>query len=230
MKHYLRLFSVPLLLLVLSLSFQTIWAIFNLPPAEALAKTAELWFDAYGLPAIFASAILEGMLLVGGYFPGVFVIFLGVVLTNSPIQAIAVVTAASVGLIIAHIINYTLGRYGWYRLLVKFGLKNAVETEREKIANRGTIAIFLSYWIPSAAAITDTAAGITRMPFKKFILASLASTIVWNVVVGTLIYLFKDSALSIVGGPGSSGSGVFYAIIATWIAILFIADFYKNKE
>jgi len=229
MKHYLKLLSVPLLLLVLSFSLQIVWNIFGLPPAEELTKIAGQWFDVYGLPALFVSAILEGMLLVGGYFPGVFVIFLGVILTNSPLQAVAVVASASAGLFIAHLLNYALGKYGWYRLLVKFGLKDAVESEREKVAKRGSVAIFLSYWLPSAAAITDTAAGITRMPFRKFIFASLISTIIWDAIAGTFVYLFKDSALSIAGGPGSSGDGVFYAIIAVWIIVLLVIDFYKNK-
>lgn len=112
MKHYIKLLSVPLLLLALSLSLRIVWDIFNLPPAEELAEIARQWFELYGLPVLFVSAIFEGMLLVGGYFPGVFVIFLGVILTDSPLEAVAVVSAVTAGLFIAHLINYGLGKYG----------------------------------------------------------------------------------------------------------------------
>jgi membrane protein DedA with SNARE-associated domain len=228
-KHYLKLLSVPLLLLVLSFFFQIVWEVFSLPPAEEMAAAAGNWFDTYGLPAFFASAVLEGMLLVGGYFPGVFVVSLGIVLTNSPLEAAIIVAVGTAGLIIAHILNYTLGRYGWYRLLAKFGLRNAMESERDKLVKRGSLAIFLSYWLPSAAAITDTAAGIMRMPFKTFLLASVISTIFWDTIVGTLVYVFKSSALSIAGAPGSSDI-IFYAIIAVWMIVLIIIDNYKRKK
>lgn len=229
MKYYLKLLSVPLLLLVLSLSLRIFWDIFSLPSAESLAKTAEIWFEVYGLPVIFLSSMIEGMLLVGGYFPGVFMIFLGVIFSKSLIQAGITVAAVTAGLMLAHIINYLLGKYGWYRLLVKFGLKDAVDSEKENVLKQGVFAIFASYWLPSAAAITDTAAGITQMPFKKFIAYSLVFSLFWDFLAGTLIYFFKDSALSIVD-PGSSGGIFFYSIVGVWILILLVADFYKKRK
>lgn len=230
MKHYLKLLSIPLLVLLLSWSVRIAWNIFDLPSAEALEETLGRWFAQYGLPIFLVSSILEGMLLVGGYFPGVFMIFLGIILTESSSEAAMVVSVVIVGLFISHLINYALGRYGWYRLLIRFGLGDALESEREKVAKRGVIAIFLSYWLPSVAALTDTAAGIMRMPFKLFLFASLASTIVWSVIAGTLVYFFKDSALEVAGGPGASGGVVLYTIIAIWIIILLISDFYEKRN
>ncbi len=229
MKYYLKLLSVPLLLLVLSLSLRIFWDIFSLPSAESLAKTAEVWFQVYGLPVIFLSSMIEGMLLVGGYFPGVFMIFLGVIFSTSLVQAGVVVSVVTAGLLIAHVINYFLGKYGWYRLLVKFGLKDAIDSERDNVLRQGVFAIFASYWLPSAAAITDTAAGITQMPFKKFALYSLIFSVFWDVLAGTLIYFFKDSAMSIVD-PGSSGGLFFYSIVGVWMAILLVSDFYKKYK
>lgn len=228
-KHYLKLLSVPLLLIVLSWSLRIVWEVFNLPEAEAMEVVARQWFDQYGLPALFASALIEGMLLVGGYFPGLFVIFLSVILTRTPLEAVIVVAVASAGLFLAHLLNYTLGRYGWYRLLVRFGLRNAIEGERENVVRRGALAIFLSYWVPSAAALTDTAAGIMRMPFKIFFFAALASTIGWDTFFGVFIYFFQDTALAIVGGPGSSG-WEFYTIIGVWMAVLLVIDFYQKRK
>lgn len=228
-RHYLKLLSVPLLLLVLSWSLRIVWEVFDLPEAEAMEAVARQWFDQYGLPALFASALIEGMLLVGGYFPGLFVIFLSIILTRTPLEAVVVVAVASAGLFLAHLLNYTLGRYGWYRLLVRFGLQNAIEGERENVAKRGTLAIFLSYWVPSAGALTDTAAGIMRMPFKAFFLVAFVSTIVWDTVIGIFVYFFRDTALSIVGGPGSSG-WIFYLIIGVWVGVLLAIDFYQKRK
>ncbi|MDB5254506.1 MAG: hypothetical protein JWL80_572 [Parcubacteria group bacterium] len=137
-KHYLKLFSAPLLCLALYLSLSIGWRIFHLPPIEELTPMIKGIFDTYGLPVLFFSALLEGMLLIGNYFPGVFVIFIGVIASDTPYEAVLVITVATVALIISHGVNYFLGKHGWYRLLVKFGMTNAVEGGPGEIAEKGT--------------------------------------------------------------------------------------------
>ena len=220
MKYYLKLLAIPLLFLGLFLSLFIIWDIADLPPTDELTGIVKIWFDDYGLPIIFLSSIVEGMLLVGNYFPGVFVIFLGVILADSISQAIVVVAVVTVGLFIAHMFNYILGRYGWYKLLVRFGLKSTVEQARNRLEKRGPIAILSSYWLPSVGALTDTAAGIIHMRFKKFLLYSIISVTFWDALAGTLVYSFKDIALTI-GSPGSTGIVIVFAIIAVWIIMAF---------
>jgi len=149
MRYYIKLLAIPLLLFGLFLSLSIIWKVANLPPADELAEIVKTLFDQYGLPVIFLSSIIEGVLLVGSYFPGVFVIFLGVILASSIPQAIQVVVVVTAGLFIAHMFNYALGRYGWYKLLTRFGMKGAVEQARERLVKRGPIAILSSYWLPS---------------------------------------------------------------------------------
>ncbi|MCH7883326.1 VTT domain-containing protein [Patescibacteria group bacterium] len=230
MKYYIKLLTVPLLFLALFSSLFIIWEVAGLPATDELAGIVKVWFDKYGLPVVFLSSVIEGMFLIGGYFPGVFIIFLSVILTDSIPQAIEVVAVVTAGLLIAHIFNYTMGKYVWYKLLVKFRLKGAVKQARERLVKRGPIAILLSYWLPSIGALTDTAAGIIHMPFKKFIFYSFVSVIMWNAVAGTLVYSFKDIALSI-AVPASGLKIVFvFIVISIWIAIVLITDFYKRRK
>lgn len=229
MRYYLKLLSVPLLCFVLFSSLFVVWEIADLPPAGELAAIFERWFDQYGLPVLFVSSILEGMLLIGSYFPGVFMIFLGVTIADSKGEAAVIVAVVTVGLFIAHVLNYALGRYGWYRLFVRFGLKDAVESARERLVKRGPLAILSSYWLPSVGALTDTAAGIMHMPFKKFFLYSLASVTLWDIVAGTFVYSFKDMALK-VASPDSSGVMFILAIVGVWMGVLLISDFYEKRE
>jgi membrane protein DedA with SNARE-associated domain len=228
MRYYIKLLAIPLLLLVLFSSLFIIWKVVDLPPTDELVEIVKVWFDRYGLPFIFLSSIIEGMLLIGSYFPGVFVIFLGVILSSSILQATQVVAVVTAGLFVAHIINYVLGKYGWYRLLVRFGMKGAVEQARERLVKRGPIAIFSSYWLPSVGALTDTAAGIMRMPFKKFFCYSLISVTLWDIVAGVLVYSFKDSAL-VLAIP-TSGSKIIFSVIGIWIVFTLGADFYKRRK
>src|SRR3989344_7481936 len=90
-KYYLKLLFIPLLFLVLYISLSIVWSVFNLPPALELTEMVKNWFDIYGLPVLFASSVVESMLLVGNYFPGVFVIFVSVILADSPGEAVLVI-------------------------------------------------------------------------------------------------------------------------------------------
>lgn len=229
MRYYLRLLAIPLLFLLLFGSLFVIWEIIDLPSDEELVGIVQGWFDSYGLPAVLLGSFIEGILLVGNYFPGAFIIFLGVILASSIPQAVAVIAVVTVGLFIAHIFNYALGRYGWYRLLVRFGLKGSVEQAREKLVKKGPIAILLSYWLPNLGALTDTAAGIIHMPFKKFLIFSLMSVTLWDIIFGTIVYSFKDFALLVIT-PGSSAMPTLFIFIAIWIIVVLIIDFYKRRK
>ena len=229
MGYYLRLLAIPLLFLLLFGSLAVIWKIIDLPTDEELIGIIQGWFDSYGLPAVLLGSFIEGILLVGNYFPGAFIIFLGVILASSIPQAVAVVAVVTVGLFTAHIFNYALGRYGWYRLLVRFGMKSAVKQARERLVEKGPIAILLSYWLPNLGALTDTAAGIIRMPFKTFLIYSLISVTLWDIFFGTLVYSFKDLALSAMA-PSSSGVPTVFIFIAAWIIVVLVIDFYKRRK
>jgi hypothetical protein len=82
-KYYIKLLSIPLLILVLYASLSLLWVIFNLPSPVEFTNIVEVWFATYGLPILFVSAILESILLIGSYFPGSLVIVISVILAQS---------------------------------------------------------------------------------------------------------------------------------------------------
>lgn len=229
MKHYSRIIALPVFILALFITLNFIWSALNWPTTDELLILAKGWFDLYGLPVVFLSSIVEGLLLIGGYFPGAFIIVVGVILSDSVSQAGSVVLVAGSGLFIAHTLNYTLGRYGWHALLVKFGLKTAMDEAKGKLERKGPLAIFLSYWMPSIASLTDTASGIIGMPFRKFAFFSVLSTFFWATVVGAIVYNLGDKVLQVVA-PSSGRSKVLYVIIGVWIALLLLADYWERKD
>lgn len=228
-KHYARVVSLPLFLITMTLSLRVIEYFLDLPPADVLVVSISEWLNRYGLPVLFFSALVEGMLLVGGYFPGVFVIFITMLVADSPQQAALFVAVGTAGLYIAHIANYLLGRYGWYRLLIRFGLRGAIRNAEERVERYGPAAIFSSYWLPSMGSLTDTAAGITRMSFGKFAMYSLASSIFWNSLVGFIVYRVGDAAIAY-AAPGGDELLIVLGIIFTWMAILVALDYWKRNR
>lgn len=230
MKHYLKLFSIPLSVLVTFLTMFFIWKIFNLPNAEVITVYFNQWFNTYGLIVILVCAFIEGILLFGGYFPGVFIIFVSVVTAGSFSEALLRIAIGTVGLVFGHMINYALGKYGWYKLLVRFGLKGSIEEMQNKFLKKEIYAIFVSYWLPKVGALADTAAGILCMPFKKFVFASLLSSIFWNFLVGIIVYFIGQKALVLATSGGLLELIIQLSIIIVWIIILFIFDYYKKKS
>lgn len=230
MRYYLKLLSLPISLFFIFLSLNIIWRIFHLPPAEVLAQQVEVWFRTYGLIVLFISAFIEGMLLFGGYFPGVFVIFISIVLAHSIPDAALRVAIGTLGLFLAHLSNYALGKYGWYTLLSRFGLSSSITQAQENLLDHGALAIFTSYWLPSIGTLTDTAAGILQMPFKKFFIAALGSVLFWDTVVGIIVYAMGPSSLSIVSSGGVTELIIQFSIVAIWIIILLLLDSKKKRK
>lgn len=207
------------------LSMYIIWRLLDLPTDDQLLAVIKEWFGKYGLAIVFVGALIEGFLLLGQYFPGGFIIFLGVISAGKDVpRAALVVLAVSVAFFIAYTLNYLLGKYGWHRLLIKFGLGQSIEKSKDKLTRQGLNAVFFSYWEPNLASITATAAGVLHVPLRKFSLYSAAGIIVWNIFWGTLVYTLGESALEVIG--------LKYVIIIflVWIGIIILKKYFFEKK
>ena len=196
-RHFL---AVPLFFLIVFGSLALLWQIFGLPSGDELLSIIRNFFEKYGLIVVFVSAILEALLFIGWYFPGSTVIFLGVILAApNPIRAALVVLLVTAGLLIGYTGNYLLGRYGWYRVLLKIGSRGALDEYQRRLERHGGLAIWATYWQPGLASLTSTAAGILNYPFRSFFLHSLAAVAVWDLFWGFIAYFFGEAALSALG-------------------------------
>lgn len=230
MKYYLKLFSLPISLLVLFVSLFIVWNVFNLPPAEKLTQHINELFNYYGFIVILISAFIEGILFFGGYFPGVFIISISVISAHSLSEAILRIGIGATGLILAHLTNYFLGKYGWYKLLIKFGLRLSIEEAQNKLLKHGPTAIFSSYWLPSIGTLTDTSAGILHMPLKKFFPLSVLSTVFWSLLEGFIVYFVGEKILILVTSGGITELLIQLTIVVVWILILLVFDLRKKKN
>jgi len=220
-REILKKLALPVLFLLITLSIFLVWKIFDLPEQEELLNSVQHYFDKYGLITVFISAIIEGLLLIGWYYPGSLVIVLGVIFAGQNLwRVIETLTLITLGLYIGYVINFFVGKYGWYRLLLKFGLREHLEKSQAKLIKNGPAAIFLSFWHPAAGALISTAAGIIQFPHLRFFaLAAIALTI-WNALWGTLVYFMGTAALSLIGFK------FILAVILAWIAYTL----YLNKK
>ena len=200
-KNFLKIVGLPMFFLAIFLSLWAVWKILNLPPENELIEIIKSYFDLYGYWIVFLSAVIEGVLFVGWYYPGSLVIFLGVIFADKNItEVIWVITLVTTGLFLAYLFNYALGKYGWYKMLLKFGLRKPIENAQIRLTKHGFGGIFLSYWQPNLAALTSTAAGILQFSFKKFMFYSIIATTLWDIFWGALVYFFGETALAAIVG------------------------------
>ncbi len=188
-----------------------IWKWLDLPPEEELIDLVSGWIDTYGLQLVFLGSFLEALLLVGLYFPGSLVIFLGVGLASSSTEAFVSVLAVSAGMFGGYLLNYMLGRYGWYRVLLRLGLRPGIERAQHKMQQSDVRYIFYTFWNPGLAAFTTTAAGILQQPPKRFFYLCVAAIVVWNTFWGVLVYSLGRDALRLLDFT------VVLLIIGVWI-------------
>ena len=134
------------------------------------------------------------MLFVGWYFPGSLVIFLGVAATTGhPMLAVQTVLAVCAGMLIGYTFNYILGRYGWYKLLIKFGFKEELIKIEKRLINKGMFASFFLYVMPGFGSLLSTAFGVLKFSFTKFLLFTTLMVLFWNTIWGVLVYHFGMS-------------------------------------
>ncbi|MBI2632472.1 VTT domain-containing protein [Candidatus Pacearchaeota archaeon] len=225
LKENLRLLTIPLILIGVYLSMVLIWKLFSFPPSEELVIIVTDFFNKYGLWIVFVSALIEGFLLLGLYFPGGFVIFLGVISSaGNFLRAVEVVSVVSIAFFISYILNYVIGKYGWYKLFLKFGLKKSLDNAQTRLNKYGLRAIIFSYWEPNLASITATAAGVLKLSIKKFVIYSLIGIVVWNTFWGFLVFKLGEEALKL------TGLKYIAIIFFIWIIIILIVNFIKEKS
>lgn len=219
----LKAISLPLILLGILLISYLLWKAFSLPDSEQIRVLFENFFARYGLAAVFIAGVLEGLILVSQYFPGGFLIILGVIsLGNDIPQVVAVITVASVAFLVGYYINYLIGKHGFYTLLLKLGFKDSVQKYEALIEKHAFKTIFISNWDSHFASVASTAAGILRLNQKKFLLYSIISIAIWNTLWGTIVYSLGSAAVELVGFRS------VLILLSIWIIALLISYFFSS--
>src|SRR3989344_5172598 len=176
------------LLLIFYLTF-FIFVRGKFPDAETTLLLVKDLYKTFGYYLVFFGALLEGMLLVGFYVPGSTTVLLGASLSKTGIvQFPIVLILGTFGLLISYSINYLLGRYGWHHILARLGLNKGIDIAKDKLEKHQTKTIFLGYIHPGSASFLSTAAGILKIPFKKFLILSLFAQSLWGILWGSLAY------------------------------------------
>lgn len=165
----------------------------HLPPAEQIVATISEFYKTYGYPFIFVSGVLESLFMIGFYFPGSAAILLGAALAKTGVVFLPfIILFGTLGILLGYTLNYFLGKYGWYKILSRFGLQKGIDIAEQKLEKHGGKAFFIGYLSPNSASLLSTAAGVTGYPFSKFLLYSVIAQSFWSIVWGSIAYILGD--------------------------------------
>lgn len=132
---------------------------------------------------VFAVALTESLAIVGMFVPGVIILFgAGALIGAGVLDFLPIALWAIAGAIVGDGLSYGLGhhfeylteRWRWFRLH-----PDHLEKGIRFFDRYGDISIALGRFFGPIRAVVPLAAGLMRMPPKRFFIANVLSAIIW---------------------------------------------------
>lgn len=159
-------------------------------PKMLLASLTDL-YARFGYSLVFLAGVLEGMFLVGMYIPGSAIIYTGIALSKTgAFSPLGMALLGNAGLLVGFCINYVLGKYGWYQLLISFGLETKLNHAKEQLIQYEKKALFFGFISPFPGTFLATAAGMLQLPFWGFFRTLIVVQLFWGSLWALLVYYF----------------------------------------
>jgi membrane protein DedA with SNARE-associated domain len=186
------------------------------PPFDALISHGELqrWLVQYGYLAVFALVAIES---VGVPLPGESMLIVAAAYAGAvgKISILAVVAVAAAGAIIGDNVGYTVGRFGGWRLLRRYGHYVRITERKLKLGRylfirHGGKVVFFGRFVGILRTYSAALAGANHMRFRQFFAFNASGGIVWAALYGFGYYYLADIIESL---------GTPFAITVTIIAV-----------
>ena len=126
-------------------------------------------FDKYGYLVVFFGTLFENTLLLGLIVPGVIVILLaGLNAHDGAMNPFYAAGLGILGAVLGDTISYLMGRFGWARLGSGESMRAFSERVREPLLRRGAFFVLLYHFAGYTRLFGPTAAGLLRMPYRRW--------------------------------------------------------------
>jgi len=180
-------------------------------PHVTLAFIGQHAIESYGLVILF---LLVGMESAGIPLPGETALIAASVLASQGHFAIEwVIVVAALGAIVGDNVGYWLGREGGLRLLGRWGWSRRLRDRYIPFAQRffarhGGKTIFIARFVAVLRVAGAWMAGISRMPWRRFLLWNAAGGICWATLVGLVSYYLGNAVAHAIERWGLIGAAV----------------------
>ena len=196
---------------------------------DALQELARL----YGYWAVFLGIAIENM---GIPLPGETIVIIGGFLAGSgELSYWGVLASAIAGAILGDNFGYWVGRVGGWQLLVKIGRffrlqEQQLEQAKDRYRQNAARAVFFGRFVTLLRIFAGPLAGITRMPYRQFLLYNSGGAAVWaTTIVSIAFFLGKVVSLeTIVGWIAQIGVAALVVILA-FLLIPLVWEYGQKK-
>lgn len=158
-------------------------------------------YKAYGYPLVFLGAFLESIILIGFLLPGSFIVlFGGYFAQQGDLSILPIILLAWMGMFLGDLLNYSLGKGGFYELLKssKFKRFSKQRTQAENyIREYGVRAIFASHLVGHLRSFICFAAGAVNFSKQKFIVSVFIASLFWSALFALLGYFLGTTTYGI---------------------------------
>lgn len=194
------------------------------PTSEELIGVFADLYAKYGYEIIFISALLEGLILVNLFVPGMLALALGAVFARTgQTDLTLVILTASSGIVLGYIIDFLMGYFGFGDTLKKLGYDSFLQTSREKLKKFGNRGLIVGFIHTNVGSFLAFAAGTMRLGFLNFLIVAIASTLVWATLWGIAAFYFGEIFLYII-------KRYSFLLVLMVIASFITASYWKYKS
>lgn len=158
--------------------------------SEWLLRKLENLFSDYGYYVVFLGVLLENSLFLGLLVPGSIILVLGGLAgQNGSINVAYVIALAIAATIIGDTISYFIGRMGWTKAIERTAAGGAIERLRGSMQKNSTWIILAYHWAGYSRAVGPAAAGMFRIPYRKWAPLDYAGGTVWAIAYTMLGFM-----------------------------------------
>jgi len=202
---------LPISALIFYLAAVILWSIGIIPLPVQILSFLENLYNHYGLVGLSIATFLEGIVYLGLYFPGSFIILLSVILSDGTFVSLFKISAVvALTLTLTSTINYWLGRH--------LRLKNFDE---ELPSSKSTKGLVLSSIHPNLLAFYFFDQGLEKKSFLKILYVPFVMLII-GLFYSYLIYFLRFILRNQIEKPY-----LMVGLIFIWFIIAFV---FENKR
>jgi len=208
--------KLPLSALIFYVSILILWKLGFIPSPNNSLTFLENLYNSYGLLGLFIASFLEGIVYLGLYFPGSFIIALAVILSNGSFVSLLLISlVVAFALTITAVINYYLGKK-----IISNKLNKDLFFQEKKVLSKG---LFISMLHPNALAFYFFNSGIKKKNFMKILFVPVIM-IPYGLAIGYFLYFIKEPLKGAIESPY-----VMITALFIWILLAFIIG-HRNKK
>lgn len=194
------------------------------PTSDELINVFADLYSKYGYEIIFVSALLEGLVLVNLFVPGMVALALGAIFARTgETDLTLVILTASLGIVLGYVIDFLMGYFGFGDTLKKLGYEGLLNSSRDKLKRFGNRGLIVGFFHSNVGSFLAFASGTMRLSFSNFIVVAIASTIVWATLWGIAAYYFGDIFLFVI-------KRYSFLLVLAVMAFFILASYWKYKS